>query len=225
MSVITISRQYGSGGDEIAVQICEKMCYRYFDKTMMDELAAEASSGDIQLADFSEDTYQVRGLVERMFGAQKAAGPCAEIHTWVEETSGARTLKVSKLTEEETVHLVRSALNSVYKLGNTVVLGRAGQVVLKDRPGVLNVRIEAPLDYRLNHIEEREKLNPDQAKEKIAQKDRAAHDYLKRFYNVEWADPQLYHLVINTGLVHETIAAYIIMDTVERLFPEEQPKT
>jgi cytidylate kinase len=224
MSVITISRQYGSGGDEVAIQICEKMCYRYFDKTMMDELATAASKGDIQLADLSEDTYEVRGALMRMFGSQQAAGPCAELHTWVEEVSGERTMKITKMTEDETVHLVRSTLNTVYKLGNTVILGRAGQVVLKDRPGVFHVRIEAPFEYRVGRVVEKEKLTPQEAKEKIALKDRAAHDYLKRFYDVDWADTSLYHLVINTGLIHETLAGYIIMDAISRFYPEESPK-
>ena len=68
MPVITISRQYGSGGTEIAKRVCSKLGYSYFDKNLMARVASEVGLAEHDIVDFSEDTYKMRSLFERMFG-------------------------------------------------------------------------------------------------------------------------------------------------------------
>jgi cytidylate kinase len=53
----------------------------------------------------------------------------------------------------------------------------------------------------------------------VAQRDRAAADYLKRFYNVDWADSLLYHLILNTGRWGIESASYLIVNAVNQLQP------
>lgn len=59
MAVITMSRQYGSGGDEIAVRVCELLGYRYFDKALMAQIAAETALWEGPIVDYSEDDHRV----------------------------------------------------------------------------------------------------------------------------------------------------------------------
>jgi hypothetical protein len=66
MAVITISRPYGSGGDEIATRVCELLGYRLFDKRMMAWEASQMGLTKDEIVDFSEDNYKVQGFLERL---------------------------------------------------------------------------------------------------------------------------------------------------------------
>ncbi|HSO28066.1 MAG TPA: cytidylate kinase family protein, partial [Anaerolineales bacterium] len=66
MAVITLSRQFGSGGDEIAFEVADRLGYRYLDKQLLAEIAAEVSFTEVQMVDFSEDTYQRRSLLNQI---------------------------------------------------------------------------------------------------------------------------------------------------------------
>ena len=204
MAVITISRQYGSLGDEIVAQVCERLEYRYFDKVLMAQVASEMGLSETEIVDFSEDDYQARSFLERLFGRRKRH-VVAAAGTGTRNNAGATAGVLKQLDEEKYIRMVRGTIEAAHARGDVVIVGRGGQVILRDKPGVLHVRIEAPQDVRFSRV-----LNQPEfsglmldhgrymAKEKVKERDRAAADYLKRFYNIDWSDPKLYHLVIDT---------------------------
>ncbi len=117
---------------------------------------------------------------------------------------------------------MRATLQAVYQRGDIVILGRGGQMVLQDQPGVLHVRIEAPLEERVRRVQAQEGLSQAEAREKTLESDRAAANYLKRFYGVDWVDPLLYHLVINTGRYDLSAATRLVCEALKDLAPVEQ---
>ena len=66
MAVVTISRQYGSGGTEIAARVCEMLGYRYLDKVLITQVAAEAGLSGRKLVEFSEQRSEVRDFLDRL---------------------------------------------------------------------------------------------------------------------------------------------------------------
>jgi cytidylate kinase len=213
MAVITVSRQYGSGGDEIAAQVCEALGCRSFDKRLMAQVASDIGLSDQEIVDFSEDEYKVRGFLERLFRTQRVV---ARVGTWTTDVSGTRTRAVKDLDEAQAVNLVRALVRRAAEEGNVLIVGRGGQAILQDVPGVLHVRIEAPTEIRIKRVQEAEGLTYDEARGRIIESDRAARDYLRRFYDVDWADPQLYDLVINTRKISlEAAAEHIIKAVAE----------
>jgi len=72
-----------------------------------------------------------------------------------------------------------------------VIVGRGGQAILQDEPDTLHVRIVAPLDARAQNLHQRENYSLGGAQDIAIKRDRAAADYLKRFYNIDWDDPAL----------------------------------
>jgi len=98
-------------------------------------------------------------------------------------------------------------------------MGPCGRAVLRTDPGVLHVRVEAPLETRISRVQLREGLTFELAREVVAGRDRAAADYLKRFYGVDWSDSLLYHLVINTGRWGIESASRLIVNAVSLLQP------
>jgi cytidylate kinase len=129
---------------------------------------------------------------------------------------------IQELDEEQAIRLVQSTIRAVYEDDNIVILGRGGQAILKEMPGVLHVRIEAPLDIRGARIQGDEETGQQRPTEKtIVERDKAAAAYLKRFYGIDWADPVHYHLVINTGKFDVEAAAHLIVNALAYLPPAE----
>lgn len=213
MAVITISRQYGSGGMAIARRVCDILGYSYFDKALMVEVASEVGGLDEgQVVDFSEDTYKMRNFLERLLGSRGI-----KVETWTHDASGARSLQIQSLNEAQGVELARDTIHAAYERGNVVIVGRGGQAVLREQPGVLHVRIAAPLGACALRIKEREKITMAEATELATRKDQAAAAYLRKFFEIDWENPLLYHMLLNTGKWDIDAAAQIIVNTLTHL--------
>jgi cytidylate kinase len=194
--------------------------YRYFDKRLMAQIASETGLSESEMVDFSEDDYKVRTFLDLLFGASTPR-TVAQVRSWTRDTTGARVSEVKLLDENQAIDLVVGTIETSYKRGNIVIVGRGGQAILKDKPGVLHARIEAPLDIRVKRIQDQEHIGPAAAQEMVTQRNKAAADYLKRFYDVDWADPMLYDLVINAGKLDVDAVAHLIVNAVGYLPPTE----
>ena len=222
MAVVTISRQYGSSGDEIATRVCEELGYRAFDKRLMAQVASEAGLSEREIVDFTEANYKVRGFLERLFG-RRGARVVAETGAWTEDSSGARSAQVAQLDEEWCVRMVRTTVQAAHKRGNVVIVGRGGQAILQDKPGVLHVRLQAPLGARIVHVRYQEAVGlapgfqQRAAEEIVSERDRATAEYLRRFHGIDWADPELYHMVLDTQKWGVEPAVQLIVQAVDCL--------
>ncbi|HEX7433580.1 MAG TPA: cytidylate kinase-like family protein [Anaerolineaceae bacterium] len=212
MTVITISRQYGSWGDEIASRLCEILGYRFFDKRMMAEVASEAGLSPEEIIDSQEDRHKVVSFLDRLFGVKVS-------EAWItRQPDGTRTVEVGELDGKRYATVVHDLIEAAYKHVNVVILGRGGQVVLKGQTGVLNVRVEAPFEERVRRVNEQQKFDDlEAARNFVTGRDQAGEDYLRQFYNVDWADPTLYHLVINTGQYGVDEAVQQILGAIKSL--------
>lgn len=217
MAVITISRQYGSEGDEIAANVCQILGYQSFDKQLMAKVAAEVGLTEGEVVDFTEDQHRVRGFLDRLLGSSTPI--VMQTRNWSEDRFGVRAQDVKQIDAVDSIPLVQAVIRAAYKHDKVVIVGRGGQAVLRNDPGVLHVRIEAPLETRINRVQLREGLTYELAREVVAQRDRAAADYLKRFYNVDWSDSLLYHLILNTSRWGIESASYLIVNAVNQLQP------
>jgi cytidylate kinase len=237
MAVITISRQYGSGGDEIAGRLCEVLGYRYFNRRLMAQVATEAGLSFSEVIDFSEDNYKVQNFFERLFG-RHSSRTVIPADPWTEDTSTARSnvfipglglfpyevpgrLALKEIEEQpeeaQSITFIQAIIQVAYKHGNVVIVGRGGQAILRDKPDVLHVRIVASLDARVQRLHEQENFSLGGAQDIAIQRDRASAEYLKRFYDIDWTNPVLYDLMINTTTLGLEGATQLIVDAIEHL--------
>jgi len=94
--------------------------------------------------------------------------------------------------------------------GNVVIIGRAGQVILGDRSDVLHVRVIAPAELRIERVALRHHIPLQAARLQVEASDRSRRDYLRRDYHVDWNNPELYHLTVNTRrLTVEAVAELV----------------
>lgn len=180
---ITISRQMGSLGFEIAQLVAQQLDFRMVWREVINEAARIAGAPEVALAAIDELGF---------------LGICPS-----PEACQAYQLAV------------REVLLELASQGNTVILGRAGQVILKNRLDAFHVRLIAPINLRAYRIAARYQVTYEGALAQVRSSDRFRSNYLKRYYQSNWDDPTLYDLVINSAKIDPTSAARIILLAVE----------
>ena len=231
MTIITVSRQYGSGGDEIADQVCQILGYRHFDKRDIARAAVRAGFSEEEIAsyaDYSEENYKVKKFLSRLM---RRANPPASRK---EDSHSFRLADEKLFNEASALVLVRRAVETACSTGNTIVVGRGGQMILRDGTNVLHIRVEAPLEIRIRRVEAWLKQDTpaqepihdlwNNASDLIAERDSASADYVRMFYGADWANSTLYHAVLNLGKMDTEQASQIVVDMVHRLFPVDARK-
>lgn len=112
--------------------------------------------------------------------------------------------------QQDYLNAVHQVLHELADRGRVVIIGRAGQVVLRGHPRVFHLRVVADEEVRIQRICQEKQVNPTAARAQILASDRARKLYLSRYYHVDWNDPCLYHLVVNTGRISCPAAAEMI---------------
>lgn len=212
MAVITISRQFGSGGTEIARSLSEKLGYRYVDKLLMNQVAGEIGLFDLELAEIPPEQLRVRGFIDRLL----FPGPYsfAEFEVQPRDVDQPEGRRVLQLDESRCASLVRTAIMGAYDAGNAVIVGRGGQAVLGDKPGVFHVRVMAPLEDRIKRVQKERGMAHGPAQDMIRNHDDGAAHYLSSLFDVNWDDAELYNLIINTARTSIETAVEVVLAAV-----------
>lgn len=210
MPVITISRQFGSYGDAVAELLRDRLGCRILDKSLMQRLAREAGVKIDKRVDQSEDRYRPWTLSERLLS--RVGPPGRNPVFWAGYGSVVTREQAAAETAARLIH-------AAYGIGNVGVVGRGGQVVLRDKPDVLHVRLVAPLAIRVRRHQVRAGLGIEAARTEVLESDRGSADFIKHYYDADIDDPALYDLIINTGRLSLEAAAGLIVDALAALPP------
>ena len=102
-----------------------------------------------------------------------------------------------------------------------IVIGRAGNIVTAKVPHVLHVRLVAPLDQRIEHAHLIYGMSHTEARNFCLREDLGRTRYIRKYFHADIADPLLYHLVINTGLIGYDAAAKLIDEAALHLSAQQ----
>jgi CMP/dCMP kinase len=105
-------------------------------------------------------------------------------------------------TEASYTRALRDVVNGAVLAGQTVIVGRGSQIILRDRRDTLHVRIVAPLDLRITYVALRENLTRSAAQQRIIQRDQERRRYLSATYRALPEDPHLYDIILNTSVLN-----------------------
>jgi len=105
---------------------------------------------------------------------------------------------------------VESVVRDQAQEGNVIIVGRAGQTILRNHPGTLHLRVIAPLETRIQRVVKAHNISPQAAQAQIEDSDRYRAEYLQNYYDITWDDPSLYHLIINSGRVDLETSAEVV---------------
>jgi CMP/dCMP kinase len=242
MNVITITRQVGSWGDYIGVEVAKKMDMRYLDREIIDEAAQQSGIPVRTLEKYDAQ----KGMLERLFhninktsllpSIPSQALRHSELHSEVLiQDDRGKALMANGLTQAESarhllamrfpethrgrdhIGLIRNVVLEFAAQGNVVLAGSGSQMNLKDRPGVLHVLVVAPEGKRIRVLIEQEGISRKIAEKRVRESDEARTAYFSRQYKVNWLDNSLYDLVINTAKITPSVAADVIVKAAESL--------
>ena len=201
MAVVTISRQLGSGGDEIARRVVAELDLDFVDRAYVRVAAREAGIAEALLQRLLyEGQVSVASEILDTLGAPRTQKEVSAQSVSPLLNVFAPMLPPAAMTLEEAAHTIGQVIRQVASRDNVLVLGQAGQVLLKDCPGACHVQLISPLELRIERVARRERMSAAAARRKVRASDDARATFLARYYGVRWQDPLLYHLVINTGL-------------------------
>lgn len=181
MTVITISREFGSGGDALAERVSKALGYHLVDKAFISEVLRQYG-----FVEFDEE-YEKQPGFWAGFDADKAE------------------------RRELMVHMLNQVVRTVAHHGNVVILGRSGYAILEGLADVLHVRLQASVRDRVARVASEQGLPLDAAAELIEQKDKIRTSFIESFYRVPWEATHAFDLAINTALIPvETATAWVI---------------
>jgi len=108
------------------------------------------------------------------------------------------------------LHVIQAVIYNFARRGDIVIVGRGGQILLRDLPGILHLRIVAPFSTRVRIIAEQEKIDEKQALRVIRRNDRDSAGFIRFFFDEDWEDPTLYDLIINMQKISTDMAVDMI---------------
>ena len=198
--IITIGRQFGSGGREVAKKLAEVMNVAFYDKELLTE--ASKDSGICQEVMETYDEKQGRrGFFSMMGNIQGRMDPAG---MYLEMPLNHRIF----LAQFDTIRRIADE-------GPCVIVGRCADYVLRDHPNVLNVFIKASMEERIKRIERLYDPDPMKAEEMIRKADKQRATYYNYYATGTWGDASNYHLCLDTGVLGVNGAVELIRRAVE----------
>lgn len=207
--VVTIARQCGSGGSEIGRILARRANLHYLDHEIIDEVARRSGVTPEQVEDRDE---QARGPLGYML---EALTTNALFNLNYSKVLQLRAVHFPTLTQEQAYfRLTQRVVLEMASAGNAVIIGRGSQFLLRGLPRVLHISIFAPLPRRIENISSLLQFTRAEAIEFIERRDGETENYLRHYYGSNGTRPELYHLLINTGLFSFETAADLIVQAL-----------
>jgi cytidylate kinase len=204
--VVTLSASFGAGGSVVGPQVAEQLGLAFLDRAIP---VAVAEALAVPMAEvMAHDERRTSGF-GRLFAtlARAAALPDTEFGT----VPSAARASLGDQPEQAFRDQTERVLHQIAETEGGVILGRAAAIVLRDHPGALHVRLDGPLDARVQRAVGLEGLDEERARKLAAETDRAREAYVKHFYKCDARDACHYHLVLDsTALDLDTCADLIV---------------
>jgi cytidylate kinase len=199
--VITIDREFGSGGADIARKLAERLDWQLWDQKLTDEIARRMECDCKTVEEHSERRDP---LYYRMFKAFLRGS--------FEGTLNAPRLK---MVDADCIRQASEAVvMQAVEAGNSVIVGRGSAYYLKDRADVFNVFVYAPFEEKVQRLQEQGR-SEEEATELAQTVDQGRSEYIKQYFDVEWPDRHYFDLMLNTRL-GEDVVVQTILDSIAR---------
>jgi cytidylate kinase len=203
IKIITIEREYGSGGGEIAQLLSQHLGWKLWDQLLTEEIArlAECPKHVVESREEKNDPLYYRLFKSFLRGSYE----------------GSINAHKLKLVDSETIlNITKRVVLHAASTGNCIIVGRGSQHFLEDRDDTLRVFIYAPFEEKVRRLMLRGK-SESEAIELTETVDRDRVDYIQKYFKVEWPSRSIYHIMLNSALGDEIVTEAILsfMNTVE----------
>lgn len=201
VNLITISREFGSGGSELAQILGARLGWRVLDRDLVQHVARRLELDPRTVAMMDEHPPSI---FARMSSALLISHPESPISI---ETSHV-------LSPDAIADATRTAMLDAAQSPQVIIVGHGSQCLFRDRADTMHIRLVAPVDSRIRRICSREPGEAASAAVHMRRIDSDRYAYVRRYYHSDWRDPLLYDLEINTGKVSTAAAVSAIVALV-----------
>lgn len=196
-TIITIARQYGSGGRTVGKMLAERMGIPFYDRQII-EMAAEDSGINAVLFHDEQKPHSLRSLLKGGYQGNHLLSPESAGFTKDDNLFNYQAKIIRKLADE----------------GSCVLIGRCADYILRDQPDVVRVFVHAPADFCLQEAMKVNSLPERDVERLIVKTDDYRARYYKYYTGQEWKDARNYDLSLNSAKLGfdgtvEAILAYI----------------
>ena len=208
--VITVEREYGSGGAEVAQALADRLNWKLWDQALTNAIARELDCEGRVVQEHEEKRDPLYYRLVKSFMRGSFEGSQNAQRVLMADTDCIR---------EVTERVVKRAAES----GQCVIVGRGSAYYLQDRPDVFHVFIYAPQRDKVLRLRARGKSEQDAAHLAATVDDERAA-FIKQYFNVEWPDRHKFHLMINSSMGEEA-AVDTILHTISLAERAKAPRT
>ena len=183
--IITISRQYGSGGRYVGQKLSEKLGIPCYDEKLIDMVAKESG--------FAQDFVAEKG--ERMTGSL--------LFNIASSLSYANNiLSGNGMSLQDEIYFIQNRIiKDLAEKGSCVIVGRCADYILRERKDVLNIFIYADMESKMERAVTYFGLEKENVSAILKKKDKARSNHYKYYTDQEWGMASNYDLCLNSGLI------------------------
>jgi cytidylate kinase len=194
--VVTIEREYGSGGPDIARKVAERLGWKLWDHLLTDQIAGllDCDCRAVEQHEERRDALHYRLFKAFMRGSFE----------------GAINAQRMKMVDADCVREVaQRVVTAAAKEGNAVIVGRGSAYYLREYSGTFHVFVYAPFEEKVRRLQTQGKSEGEALElAETVDRDRAA--YIKQYFGVEWPARYLFDLMINTTLGEDAVVQTIV---------------
>ena len=206
--IITLDREYGSGGAEIAKALADRLKWKLWDQALTNAIAREMDCEGrvVQEHEEKRDPLYYRLLKSFMRGSYE----------------GSQNVHTLKMADTDCIREVSERIvKRVADKGECVIVGRGSAYYLQDRREAFHVFVYAPVKDKVRRLRARGKSEEDAAQlAATVDEERAA--FIKQYFNVEWPDRHKFHLMVNSAM-GENAAVDTILYTIALAEQSKKP--
>ena len=194
--IVTLEREYGSGGGAIAAELAHRLGWKLWDNQLTCEIAkrAQVTESAVALCDERVDGRLYRLAKTFWRGSYERSIPLAAS---------------SAFDTDRMMTMVGEIMGTIAEEGNAVIVGRGAPFFLRERADTFRVFTYAPHDEKIRRLLAMGKVR-EEAEDLVNNVDKERVAYVKHYFNADWPTRSLYHLMINTAIGDEKVIATIL---------------
>ncbi|MBM2810792.1 MAG: cytidylate kinase-like family protein [Chloroflexi bacterium] len=204
MPIVTVSRQYASGGGPIAELVAQRLGAVLLDRELIHEVAVRLGLPEEVVSEHDE---RGESVVARLVGALRLSYPDASAPPDLLDQPG----DVPDLSNRAYVQVIEQVIQEAARQEDVVIAGRGSQFVLRNHPRALHVHVYKAFDQRVQAVMAEQETGRSDAERLVRDYDAARGRYARHFYHADWRAAEHYHLLINSGSFEREVAADLIV--------------
>ena len=202
--IITISREFGSGGRTIGRKVAEKLGIPFYDKELVDQIAVES------------------GFAPKFVEEHGEHSPTGSFFSYAFAPQGVPGIMNGLSTADFLWNIQCNVILQLADQGPCVIVGRNADYILKDREDALHVYVFADVPYRAERIVRLYGESEKAPEQRLAEKDKRRRVNYQHYTGRTWGMAQNYDLCLDTGVLGEDYCAEIVVNSVLNSRKEEK---